>query len=163
MPEKRSFNPDEIQEAEQIEPSNEIVETETSVSYLGVKLEKGKDQSSQFVPKKEQYADFINDKDIALPLQRDMAVAFLSGEPLLVDGGTSLGKTTTVRKMASDLGWEIHYANLNGATDVEDLMGRYIPNPNKNKPEDPEYIFADGKVTQRPETRRRKNKSNYFR
>ena len=147
MPEKRSFNPDEIQEAEQIEPSNEIVETETSVSYLGVKLEKGKDQSSQFVPKKEQYADFINDKDIALPLQRDMAVAFLSGEPLLVDGGTSLGKTTTVRKMASDLGWEIHYANLNGATDVEDLMGRYIPNPNKNKPEDPEYIFADGKVT----------------
>ena len=147
MPEKRSFNPDEIHEAEQAEASNEIVETETSVSYLGVKLEKGKDRSSQFVPKKEQYTDFINDKDIALPLQRDMAVAFLSGEPLLVDGGTSLGKTTTVRKMASDLGWEIHYANLNGATDVEDLMGRYIPNPNKNKPEDPEYIFADGKVT----------------
>lgn len=124
-----------------------ITETETSVSYLGVALEKSRSVEGQFVPKREQYADFINDKEVALPLQRDVAVAFLSGEPLLVDGGTSLGKTTTVRKMAAELGWEIHYANLNGATDVEDLMGRYIPNPHKNKPEDPEYIFADGKVT----------------
>lgn len=124
-----------------------IAETETSVTYLGVALEKSKSVEGQFVPKREQYADFINDKEVALPLQRDVAVAFLSGEPLLVDGGTSLGKTTTVRKMAAELGWEVHYANLNGATDVEDLMGRYIPNPHKNKPEDPEYIFADGKVT----------------
>ena len=124
-----------------------IAETESAMSYLGVSLEKSKSGNGQFVPKKEQYEDFINDKEVALPMQRDIAVAFLSGEPLLIDGGTSLGKTTTVKKMAAELGWEIHYANLNGATDVEDLMGRYIPNPHKNKPEDPEYIFADGKVT----------------
>ncbi len=49
--------------------------------------------------------------------------------------------------MCSELGWEVHYANLNGATDVEDLMGRYIPNPHRTKPDDPEYIFADGRVT----------------
>ena len=49
--------------------------------------------------------------------------------------------------MAADLGYEVHYVNLNGATDVEDLMGRYIPNPNRTSPGDPEYIFADGKVT----------------
>ncbi|OHB02342.1 MAG: hypothetical protein A3A90_00915 [Candidatus Zambryskibacteria bacterium RIFCSPLOWO2_01_FULL_35_19] len=126
---------------------NSIEETESSVSYLGVGLEKAKNGNGQFIPRREQYQDFINDKEVALPLQRDIAVAFVSGEPLLVDGGTSLGKTTTVKKMAAELGWEIHYANLNGATDVEDLMGRYIPNPHKNKPEDPEYIFADGKVT----------------
>ena len=124
-----------------------IIEAEESISYLGVTLEKAKNAGSQFVPKREQYSNFINDKEVALPLQRDIAVAFLNGEPLLVDGGTSLGKTTTVRKMAAELGWEIHYANLNGATDVEDLMGRYIPNPHKSKPEDPEYVFADGKVT----------------
>jgi chromosomal replication initiation ATPase DnaA len=82
-----------------------IAETETSVSYLGVTLEKAKNPEGQFVPRREQYENFINDKDIALPLQRDIAVAFLNGEPLLVDGGTSLGKTTTVRKMASELGW----------------------------------------------------------
>jgi len=129
------------------ENTDPIAEDEDSMSYLGVTLEKAKAGHDQFVPKREQYGDFINDKEVALPLQRDVAVAFMSGEPLLVDGGTSLGKTTTIRKMASELGWEVHYANLNGATDVEDLMGRYIPNPHKSKPEDPEYIFADGKVT----------------
>ncbi len=132
---------------ETVDELRPIIETETSISYLGVKLEKAEVRDSQFVPKREQYADFINDKEVALPLQRDIAVAFLNGEPLLIEGGTSLGKTTTVRKMAAELGYEVHYANLNGATDVEDLMGRYIPNPHKNKPEDPEYIFADGKVT----------------
>ncbi len=135
------FNP----EAEN--PPEPIKETETSVAYLGVALEKATVKGGDFVPKREQYEDFINDKDIALPLQRDIAVAFLNGEPMLVDGGTSLGKTTTVRKMCSELGWEVHYANLNGATDVEDLMGRYIPNPHKKHADDPEYIFADGKVT----------------
>lgn len=124
-----------------------VIETEESVSYLGVALEKAKIGEGQFVPKREQYSNFINDKEVALPLQRDVAVAFLNGEPILIDGGTSLGKTTTVRKMAAELGWEVHYANLNGATDVEDLMGRYIPNPHKSGPGDPEYIFADGKVT----------------
>ena len=132
---------------ETVDELRPIIETETSISYLGVKLEKAEVRDSQFVPKREQYEDFINDKEVALSLQRDIAVAFLNGDPLLIEGGTSLGKTTTIRKMAAELGYEVHYANLNGATDVEDLMGRYIPNPHKNKPEDPEYIFADGKVT----------------
>jgi len=124
-----------------------IQETAASMTYLGVRLEKAKKRDSQFVPKPEQYANFINDPELALPLQKDLAVAFLSGEPILVEGGTSLGKTTTVRKMCAELGYEVHYVNLNGATDVEDLMGRYVPNAEKKKPEDPEYRFADGKVT----------------
>jgi len=123
-----------------------IMENETSVSYLGVKLEKAENRESEFVPQREQYSDFTNDK-FALELQKKMAVSFLQGDPVVIEGGTSIGKTTSVKKMCSELGWEVHYANLNGATDVEDLMGRYIPNPHKTKPEDPEYIFAPGKVT----------------
>lgn len=123
-----------------------IKETPESVSYLGVRLPKSQERDSTFVPKREQYADFIEDK-FSLNLQKDIAVSLFQGDPLLIEGGTSIGKTTTVRKMASDLGWEVHYANLNGATDVEDLMGRYIPNPNKKGVEDPEYVFVDGKVT----------------
>lgn len=123
-----------------------IKETPDSISYMGVRLPKAKNSKSSFVPRREQYQDFINDR-FSLELQRDIAVSLLQGDPLLIEGGTSIGKTTTVRKMASDLGWEVHYANLNGATDVEDLMGRYIPNPDKKSPTDPEYIFVDGKVT----------------
>lgn len=140
-----SMNPEKRPSVEQ--PSLEpIQETETTVSYMGVTLEKAQNADSRFVPPKEAYADYINDR-FALDLQKQIAVSFHQGDPLLIEGGTSIGKTTTVRKMASELGWETHYANLNGATDVEDLMGRYIPNPHKHTEDDPEYIFADGKVT----------------
>lgn len=129
------------------QPDKPIVETPDSVSYLGVQLPKAKIRDSQYVPRREAYADYVNDPEIALPMQRVIAVNFLQGDPLLIEAGTEIGKTTTVRKMASELGYEVHYANLNGATDVEDFMGRYIPNPNRHSAEDPEYIFADGKVT----------------
>lgn len=132
--------------AKPAEMEKPIQETHEAVSYLGVELKKAKDVSGNFVPKRQEYGDYIND-EFSLNLQKKIAVSFLAGEPILIEGGTSIGKTTTVRKMCSELGWEVHYANLNGATDVEDLMGRYIPNPHKTKPEDPEYIFADGKVT----------------
>ncbi len=114
------------------------------ISYLGVALEKAKNREN--APRPEQYANYIND-EFSLELQKKIAISFAQGDPILVEGGTSIGKTTTVRKMCSELGWEVHYANLNGATDVEDLMGRYIPNPKKTKEGDPEYVFADGKVT----------------
>ncbi|MFH1661604.1 MAG: AAA family ATPase [Candidatus Falkowbacteria bacterium] len=123
-----------------------IQENENSVSYLGVKLEKAENRDSELIPKKEKYQDYINDQ-FSLELQKKIAISFSQGDPILIEGGTSIGKTTTVRKMASELGYETHYANLNGATDVEDLMGRYIPNPKKAKQDDPEYIFADGKAT----------------
>lgn len=123
-----------------------IIRTPDSVSYLGVRLERATNTTGLYVPKPEQYADYIND-DFTLTLQKDLAVSFHQGDPHLTEAGTSIGKTTTVRKMAADLGWEVHYANLNGATDVEDLMGRYVPNPNRHSSTDPEYVFADGKVT----------------
>ena len=122
-----------------------ILEDKDSVSYLGVRLEKSK-TPSDFIPERDRYTDYINDK-FSLELQQKIAVSILQGDPMLIEGGTSIGKTTTVRKMCAELGYEVHYANLNGATDVEDLMGRYIPNPHKTTPEEPEYIFADGKVT----------------
>lgn len=123
-----------------------VSESHDTVAYLGVRLPKAEYGEGQFVPQREKYVDYIEDK-FALGLEKDIAVSFLQGDPVLVEGGTSIGKTTTIRKMASDLGWEVHYVNLNGATDVEDLMGRYIPNPERRTVEDPEYQFADGKVT----------------
>ncbi len=122
-----------------------IAEDETSVSYLGVRLEKGH-VPSPFIPERDKYTDYINDR-FTLELQQKIAIGFQSGDPTLIEGGTSIGKTTAARKMCAELGWEVHYANLNKATDVEDLMGRYIPNPHRTKPDDPEFVFADGRVT----------------
>src|SRR3989344_7225547 len=136
-------------EAQELQPhpAQPIDETDTSVSYLGVKLEKAVDSSSPFVPRRDRYEGFINDR-LALDMQKQIAVAFLQGNPILIEGGTSIGKTTTVRKMAAELGYEVHYANLKGSSDADEFMGKYIPNPDKKTDGDPEYIFADGKVTQ---------------
>lgn len=121
-----------------------VHDTPETVSYLGVDLPKA--ARTENAPRREQFADYISDQ-FALELQKKIAISFRQGDPILVEGGTSIGKTTTVRKMCADLGWEVHYVNLNGATDVEDLMGRYIPNHERKSSSDPEYVFADGKVT----------------
>lgn len=123
-----------------------ITETETAISYLGVELPKGK--GGDFCPKRETYErSYIND-EFSLELQKKIATAFKLDQPILIEGGTSIGKTTTVRKMCAELGWEVYYKNLNGTTDVEDMMGRYIPNPERKTANDPEYKWADGPVTQ---------------
>lgn len=124
-----------------------IEEADDAVSYAGVRLPKAENRESPLTPEKGKYAEYINDRFTVLQLQQKLAISFLMGEPILIEAGTSIGKTTAVRKMASELGWEVHYVNLNGATDVEDLMGKYIPNANKTSPTDPEYVFADGRVT----------------
>ena len=124
---------------------NPIAETEQSVSYLGVELPKA--QGGDFCPKRENYQGYINE-EFSLELQRKIATSWKLDQPILIEGGTSIGKTTTVRKMCAELGYEVYYKNLNGATDVEDLMGRYVPNPERRNENDPEYKWADGPVTQ---------------
>ena len=126
---------------------NPIEETERTMTYLGVELPKAQEGSKFLVPRRGNYENFVNDAELTLPLQRDIAISLLSGDPMLIDGGTSLGKTTTVKKMCAELGYEVHYANLSGATEVEDLIGRFIPNPHKKSSDDPEFMHADGSVT----------------
>ncbi len=123
-----------------------IEETETSMTYLGVELPKGK--GGEFCPRKEAYERMYINDEFSLELQKKIATAWKLDQPILIEGGTSIGKTTTVRKMCAELGWEVYYKNLNGTTDVEDMMGRYIPNPDRKAANDPEYKWADGPVTQ---------------
>jgi MoxR-like ATPase len=123
-----------------------ITEDEHSVSYLGVRLLKAENTSGPFVPKRETYGDYINEK-YSLELQKKIAISFLQGDPMLIEGGTSIGKTTTVKKMCAELGWEVHYVNVKGDVDSDDFMGRYASNIEKKNAYDPEFVFNDGKVT----------------
>ena len=147
-----SLPPREARTAESSGLESPLFEDETSVSYLGVRLEKAPTSDSPFVPDKSKFGDYVSD-EYALKLQQKMALAMSLGEPVLIEGGTSLGKTTTALKMASDLGYETYYINLNGNADVESLMGKYVPNaqrerdPRTGQAIDSEYRFADGQVT----------------
>jgi len=139
--------PDSITPAQEQGARPAIEETETHVSYLGETLEKATAPKSGFVPEREKIERFFVNDEYALKLQQKIATAMGLGQNLLIEGGTALGKTTTVAKMCAELGYELHYVNLNSQSDVENLMGRYIPNLHRKAETDPEYEFADGSVT----------------
>ena len=120
-----------------------IVATEAGISYLGVRLEKAQDASGDLVPRKATFTDYVNDP-FSIDLQKRLAVAFSLGQPILIEGGTGIGKTTAVQKMAADLGWEVHSLQCHSHTEPEHLMGRYVPN---TRTAAPPYHFADGPIT----------------
>lgn len=126
-------------------PKSPVEETQDTVAYLGVRLPKAQNRDSVFVPNPDSFKDFIHD-EFALELQRDVAVAFATGDPIFIEGGTSIGKTRSVREICSRLGYEVHYANLNYGTDETKLMGKPMPNTKRGSDLDPEYYYWLGKV-----------------
>lgn len=112
--------------------------------YMGVKLPLA--ERRETAPKVEGFRDYVEDA-FSRDVERTIATSWALSEPVLIEGGTSLGKTTAVKKMCAELGYEVHYQNLNNHTDPADLMGKYTPNPHQKDENDPKYIFADGSVT----------------
>lgn len=115
-------------------------------SYMGVELPMAEKRDT--APKIESFDDYVEEA-FSRDMERIIATSWALNEPILLEGGTSLGKTTAVKKMCAELGYEVHYQNLNNHTDPADLMGKYTPNPNKGNENqnDPNYVFADGSVT----------------
>lgn len=126
-------------------PKAAIVETAEDVTYLGVRLPKA--NPGDATPRRQIYDEHFIESEFSLEFQRDIAVCLQSGDPMLIEAGTSVGKSTTIKKMCAELGWEVHYVNLNGLSDPEAMMGRYLPNPNKRTKSDPEFVFVPGPVT----------------
>ena len=121
---------------------NFIRETATSVYYGGVRLAKARDASGERVPNRTMFADYVNDS-LSLYLQSNLAAAFHSGQPVLIEGETGIGKTRAVEKMAADLGWEVHALQFHAHLTVEDLVGVYQPTRSAGG----RYSFQDGPVT----------------
>lgn len=66
---------------------------------------------------------------------------------MLLIGESGTGKSTAARVLAYKSGIPYISINLSANTEETDLFGTMIPNPNKNKPEDPEFIWKDGLIT----------------
>jgi MoxR-like ATPase len=115
-----------------------------TIKYMGVELPMAEMRDT--APKKELFSEYVEDP-FSRQLERTIATAWALHEPILIEGGTSLGKTTAVKKMCAELGYEVHYQNLNNHTDPADFMGRYTSNPHYKSENDQKYIFADGSVT----------------
>ena len=72
---------------QQLDRREPIVETEDHILFLGARLPKAVKRDGIHVPNQEHYADYVHDAELTLPLQRDIAIAWGSGDPILVEGG----------------------------------------------------------------------------
>ncbi len=107
--------------------TNENFREIKKVNIAGIELPEALDKST--APKKEAFLDYIDD-DFALEMKKKVATAWLMDEPVLLEGGTSLGKTRTILKMCSELGYEQHKLVLSRETDRIEILGSPTVNPN---------------------------------
>ena len=70
--------------------------------YMGVKLPIAERRGT--APKIETFKDYVEDA-FSRDVERTIATSWALSEPVLIEGGTSLGKTTAVKKMCAELGY----------------------------------------------------------
>jgi len=78
------------------------------------------------VPLLATFDHYTLDAPTAL-LLRALARAVRLGQPCLVEGETATSKTSAVLYLAALVGQPVVRLNLNGQTDVSELVGRYVP------------------------------------
>ncbi|MFA6416318.1 MAG: AAA family ATPase [Candidatus Paceibacterota bacterium] len=106
-----------VEDAEKLSPVKEGGE---SVSFLGVEVTKG--QGGERVPSSERFStDVLTDFDFRL--MRDIAVTLRLNQPVLIEGGSGIGKSRTIDRMCSQLDRESYYANCHDF-DADVLIGK---------------------------------------
>lgn len=81
---------------------------------------------THLVPLPEHFQHYCLDQRTAETLVH-VAESVLLAEPCLLEGETSVSKTSIVQYLAQLLGQPLVRINLNGQTDTGELVGRYLP------------------------------------
>lgn len=90
-----------------------------SVSFLGVELSKG--SGGPLTPDAERFKkEVLTAWD--LKLMQKLAVGLELNQPLLLEGGSGIGKSSTVDRMCGYLNREVYYANC-AEYDIDTLIG----------------------------------------
>jgi len=100
-----------------------LQETEESISFLGVEVSKG--NGGPNTPPVERFKkDVITNFDHKI--MRDIAVAFRVRQPIMLQGGSGIGKSRTVDRMCGLLNKEVYYADCH-QFDADTLIGKMAP------------------------------------
>ena len=126
---------------------------------LGITI-KGSNLSIDCTAMKEQYAEdeyarqlygqaHAYYEDFDLGNLYNLVPGFAKGDvyAMLFTGDSGTGKSTSARVIPYKCG--IPYVSVNFSVNIEesDLFGSMMPNPTKNDPSDPEFIWQDGVIT----------------
>jgi MoxR-like ATPase len=96
----------------------------------------------QLVPRPELFSHYCLDARTAETLIH-LAESVMLREPCLLEGETSVSKTSIVLYLAMLLDQPVVRLNLNGQTDTGELVGRYVPQDVASAlPVDPAELFA---------------------
>ncbi|MEQ1566867.1 MAG: AAA family ATPase [Myxococcota bacterium] len=96
----------------------------------------------QLVPRPELFTHYCLDARTAETLLH-LAESAVLREPCLLEGETSVSKTSTVLYLGMLLDQPVVRLNLNGQTDTGELVGRYVPQDVASAlPVDPAELFA---------------------
>jgi MoxR-like ATPase len=148
----RPLSTDELErsphyKSEIFQPDSEHIKvTKETVNFAGVELPRSKISGPRALEPKT-YKGYIDDEP-AVELQRNIAVSWLLGQPMLMEGGTSIGKTETVRRMTSLLGYDLYDIAVSSQSDVDDFLGRPTVNTERTSPDDPEFIYILGELAE---------------
>ena len=95
----------------------------------------------------EQVQDYYEDFDLGTLY--NLVPGFAKGDiyAMLFTGDSGTGKSTSARVIPYKCG--LPYVSVNFSVNIEesDLFGSMMPNPTKNDPSDPEFIWQDGVIT----------------
>ena len=111
-----------------------------SVSYLGVELEKG--NGGDLTPNHDRFKDDVI-TNFDLEMMKKIAVGLELGQPILLEGGSGLGKTRAVDRMCAELNREFYIANCH-KMQVEDLIGSMSTDEESKSG----FGWQDGVITQ---------------
>lgn len=84
-----------------------------------------------------------------LPFPTDFLKGIIVGDTysMLFTGDSGTGKSTAAKVICDRIGLPLITINLSLNCEESDIFGCMIPNPYKEKPEDPEFIWKDGPAT----------------
>ncbi len=125
------------------EPQKKTKKIKFGMLGIGVELAENRGNARDM----KEYED-----DFKIPtiewMEGEIAMAWRENEPILIEGGTGIGKTRTVERMCAQLGYELYKLPCSSSTTEREMMGRYVSNPNRKSETDPEVIFALGVIAE---------------
>jgi MoxR-like ATPase len=112
------------------------------IGSVSLPRRKGGAADRQLVPRSELFSHYCIDGRTAETLLH-LAESVILREPCLLEGETSVSKTSIILYLGMLLDQPVVRLNLNGQTDTGELVGRYVPQDVASAlPVDPSELFA---------------------
>ncbi len=122
-----------------VEPLLDVQADSVRIAHLTLPRRRG--PAGSLVPKPELFVHYCLDQRTSETLAH-VAESVALREPCLLEGETSVSKTSIVQYLAHLLNQPVVRINLNGQTDTGELVGRFVPESASDLPIEPEEMLA---------------------